>query len=93
MRSDGVSHWDPNRPYGKRGAFRKLTVTIPPAVYERLIRECARRKIAGESNQMLSELLREALREYLDRLGPEVSLGIGNPVYPRTAPRGEQKSI
>jgi len=28
--------------------FRKVTVTLPPDIYERLIQECARRKIAGE---------------------------------------------
>ena len=60
---------DPNPPYGEKGAFRKVTVTVPPEVYERLVRESARRKIAGESNQLLSALLREAVYEYLDRLG------------------------
>ena len=64
---------DPNPPYGERGNFRKLTVTLPPIVYERLIRETARRKIAGESNQLLSTLMREALSEYLDRLDADES--------------------
>jgi hypothetical protein len=45
---------DPNSPYGERSNFLKLTVAIPPTVYERLIREIARRKIAGEANQFLS---------------------------------------
>jgi transcriptional regulator of met regulon len=49
-------------------AFRKITVTLPQDVYERLIHESARRKIAGAPNQMLSALFREALVEYLDRL-------------------------
>ncbi|HEY7306022.1 MAG TPA: hypothetical protein VH601_17990 [Bryobacteraceae bacterium] len=53
---------------GEKAGFRKVTVTLPQEIYERLIRESARRKIAGESNQMLSELLREALRQYLDGL-------------------------
>jgi transcriptional regulator of met regulon len=57
----------PNQPHGEKGAFRKVTVTVPPDVYERLVRESARRKIAGEPNQMLSALLREAVYEYLDR--------------------------
>jgi transcriptional regulator of met regulon len=45
--------------------FRKVTVTLPPDIYERLIQECARRKIAGEPNQMISALFREALIHYL----------------------------
>jgi transcriptional regulator of met regulon len=62
------SNSNPNPPYGDKGQFRKLTVTVPPEVYERLIQESARRKIAGESNQLLSALLREALSDYLDRI-------------------------
>jgi hypothetical protein len=53
----------------KKGTFRKVTVTLPQNIYERLIRESARRKIAGAPNQMLSALFREALTQYLDRLG------------------------
>ncbi|HVW83130.1 MAG TPA: hypothetical protein VHB50_00535 [Bryobacteraceae bacterium] len=64
---------DPNPPYGEKGSFRKLTVTLPQDIYERLIRESARRKIAGEANQLLSALLREALSEYLD--GIEATAG------------------
>lgn len=60
---------DPNPPYGEKGAFRKVTVTVPPEVYEKLVRESARRKIAGEPNQLLSALLREAVYAYLERLG------------------------
>jgi transcriptional regulator of met regulon len=60
---------DPNPPYGEKGAFRKLSVTVPPKVYERLVQESARRKIAGEPNQLLSALLREAVYAYLERLG------------------------
>jgi transcriptional regulator of met regulon len=45
--------------------FRKVTVTLPPDIYERLIEECARRKIAGEPNPMISALFREALIDYL----------------------------
>ena len=59
---------DPNPPYGKKGAFRKITVTVPPDVYEKLVRESARRKIAGEPNQLLSALLREAVYDYLEQL-------------------------
>jgi transcriptional regulator of met regulon len=59
---------DPNPPYGQRGAFRKITVTLPQGIYERLVKESARRKIAAEPNQLLSALLREAVVEYLERL-------------------------
>jgi transcriptional regulator of met regulon len=60
--------WEPNPPYGERGSFRKLTVTLPRDVYERLVQESARRKITEKPNKTLSALLREALTQYLDRL-------------------------
>jgi hypothetical protein len=53
---------------GNKANFRKVTATVPPDMYERLIRESARRKIAGQSDQLLSALLREALVHYLERL-------------------------
>ncbi|MBZ5578577.1 MAG: hypothetical protein LAP40_18605 [Acidobacteriia bacterium] len=59
---------DPNPPYGGKSAFRKITVTVPPEVYERLMQESARRKIAGEPNQLVSALLREAVSRYLNAL-------------------------
>ncbi len=59
---------DPNPPYGEKGGFRKITITLPPQMYERLVQESARRKIAREPNQLLSALLREALTRYLDQL-------------------------
>jgi len=59
---------DVNPPRGEKGDFRKLSVTLPPEAYERLVQESARRKIAGAPNRMLSALLREALTQYLDRL-------------------------
>lgn len=58
---------NPNPPYGEKGAFRKITVTIPPEIYERLVQESARRKIAGEPNHLLSALLREAATKYLEQ--------------------------
>ena len=64
-------NWDPNPPYGERGSYRKLTVTLPQDVYERLVQESARRRIAGAPNQLLSALLREALSDYLARLDAE----------------------
>lgn len=53
---------------GEKSDFRKVSITIPPEVYEKLVRESARRKIAGEPNQLLSALVREAVIEYLTRL-------------------------
>ena len=58
-----------NPPYGEKGGFRKITVTVPPEVYERLLKETTRRKIAGEPNQLLSGLVREAVTQYLDQIG------------------------
>ena len=57
-----------NPPHREKADFRKITVTIPPTAYEQLIHESARRKIAGEPNQLLSSLLREAVMDYLKRL-------------------------
>jgi transcriptional regulator of met regulon len=57
-----------NPPHGGKGDFRKITVTLPQQAYQQLIQESARRKIAGESNQLLSDLLREAVTDYLTRL-------------------------
>ena len=69
MKHDGAgTSLDPSRGYGDKSDFRKITVTLPPDAYERLIHESARRKIAGEPNQLLSALLREAVTEYLRRL-------------------------
>jgi hypothetical protein len=59
---------DPKPPYREKRVFRKMTITVPPEIYERLVRESARPKIAGEPNQLLSALLREAVTKYLDSL-------------------------
>jgi hypothetical protein len=52
----------------EKGGFRRVTITMPPEIYARLVRESARRKIAGEPNQLLSTLVREAITKYLQRL-------------------------
>jgi hypothetical protein len=59
---------DINPPRGSKGDFRKVSVTMAPGTYEQLVRESARRKIAGEPNQLLSALVREAVTQYLERL-------------------------
>jgi hypothetical protein len=58
----------PNPPRGEKGDFRKVSITIPPEAYEKLMLESARRKIAGEPNQLLSALVREAVVLYLKGL-------------------------
>ena len=57
-----------NGGYGEKGSFRKISVTLPPDAYEQLIQESARRKIAGEPNQLLSALLREARSQWRKKL-------------------------
>ena len=64
-----------NPPYGERGHFRKVTITLPPEAYEKLISESARRKIAREPNHLLSALLREAVDHYMPLL--EGGIGAG----------------
>ena len=51
---------------GPKHDFRKVTVTLPQPVYEVVIRECARRKVAGERNHLMSSLIREAVSKYLE---------------------------
>jgi hypothetical protein len=62
--SYGNGTGNPNPPYGEKGSFRKVTITLPPEAYENLVRESARRKIAGEPNHLLSAMLREAVTLY-----------------------------
>ncbi len=57
-----------NPPREGKACFRKITVSLPPEAYERLIRESTRRKIAQEPNRQLSSLLREAVMDYLGRI-------------------------
>jgi transcriptional regulator of met regulon len=52
---------DPNPPHGDKGDFRKVTVTLPPAVYEMLIQESFRRKMAREPNSLLASIVRECV--------------------------------
>ena len=53
---------------GKKERFRKVTIAVPPGMYERLIKESARRKIAGKENHLFSEMLRDAVDRYLEHL-------------------------
>lgn len=54
--------------HGEKSDFRKVTVTLPPAVYSKLIQESARRKMAGERNKLISTMVREAVNDYLKRV-------------------------
>jgi hypothetical protein len=64
-------HVDARR--GERGDFRKVTITLPPDVYEQLVKESARRKITKEPNHLLSSVIREALFKFLEIRTPEPS--------------------
>lgn len=54
---------DPNPPHGEKGDFVKVTVTLPPAVYELIAQEAMRRKMAKEPNPLISAIIREAIVE------------------------------
>lgn len=54
-----------NPPHGEKGDFIKLTVTLPPEVYELIMGEVTRRKMAKERNPQISAVLREAVIKYL----------------------------
>jgi hypothetical protein len=58
----------PESPVWREGIIPQDYCDGPAEIYERLVRESARRKIAGEPNQLLSALLREAITKYLDLL-------------------------
>lgn len=50
---------------GPKHEFRKVTVTLPPQIYELVVQECARRKVEGRKNHLISSLVREAVAKYL----------------------------
>jgi len=58
---------DPNPPHGEKGDFVKVTVTLPPKVYELIMGEATRRKVAKEPNPQLSAIIREAVVELLGK--------------------------
>jgi hypothetical protein len=71
-KTDFGKAWSPdldgaNRPHGERGDFRKVTVMLPPDAYRLLVEESARRKIAGESNHLLTAIIREAVVAHLGK--------------------------
>ena len=54
-----------NPPHGKKGAFEKITVTLPSPIRQLLLDETHRRKVERDSNWSISVIVREALVEYL----------------------------
>ena len=54
-----------NPPHGDKGDFVRMTVTMPPDVYELLNQEVTRRKISKSSDPTISAILREAAVAYL----------------------------
>jgi hypothetical protein len=54
-----------NAPHGEKGAYVKVTVTLPPEVYELLANEATRRKVHKEANPQLSAVIREAVVAFL----------------------------
>ena len=55
-----------NPSHGEKGDFIKLTITMPPAVYELIAKEAARRKMAKERDPNISAIIREASVQYLE---------------------------
>jgi len=67
-----------NPEHGSRGDFVKVTVTLPPQVYEIMLGEQSRRKVEGPKRRRagekaephgISAIIREALVEYLKGKG------------------------
>ncbi len=67
-----------NPEHGSKGDFVKVTVTLPPQVYEIVLAEQARRKIEGPKLRRtgekaephgISAIIREALVEHLSEKG------------------------
>jgi transcriptional regulator of met regulon len=55
-----------NHPHGKKGAFVKISVTLPPEVYELIATEVVRRKMSKLPNAQLSAVIREAVVAHFD---------------------------
>ena len=54
----------PSRPHGEKFAYVKVTVTLPPELYELIIKETTRRKVAKEPDPQVSAVIREALVQF-----------------------------
>jgi hypothetical protein len=54
-----------NRPYGERGDFEKVTVTLPSDVRGMLLEESLRRKKGRSPQWPIAAIVREAIAAYL----------------------------
>ena len=68
-RGKKVSTTIPER--GQRGDFHKLTATLPTDLYQRVLDETTRRKLAKAPGADFSSLIREALALFFDRDAPQ----------------------
>jgi hypothetical protein len=57
------------RPYGERGDFEKITVTVPRNIRDLLLDESMRRKRKRQSDWPIATVVREALAQYLGKKG------------------------
>jgi hypothetical protein len=48
----------------KKFAYVKVTVTLPPELYELIMKETTKRKLAKEPNPQVSAVVREALVQF-----------------------------
>ena len=51
--------------HGEKGDFVKVTVTLPPAVYQVIMTEVTRRKMVKERDPNMSAIIREAVMSKL----------------------------
>jgi hypothetical protein len=58
-----------DRPYGERGDFEKVTVTLPSDVRALILDESLRRKKRRSADWPIAAIVREAIASYLTRKG------------------------
>jgi hypothetical protein len=56
---------------GQRGDFHKISATLPAALYEQVLAEVTRRKLAKENDADFSSVIREALVVFFSRAEAE----------------------
>lgn len=56
----------PSRAHGEKHAYVKVTVTLPPELYELIINETTKRKLEKAPNPQVSAVIREALVRYFE---------------------------
>lgn len=52
-------------PHGEKGDFLKVTITLPPDLYAKIMAEVTDRKISKKREPTVSAVLREAASNYL----------------------------